>query len=218
MLLIVVFTPIERRVSESFTGLRFGRIGEVLADTCCCVLAPPAIILIRGCTPYGGDLPAIYYRLPSSIVLSTSNPTSAPAIFTAMAVIPDVDGLKVEVVTNGEPLEEYVDNEEERVPETVTKYIEAKSGEEFGVRWTIAHPYPEYGVLFDVYLDGKFIRGAFARQHIFVGPSISHVISGRCCIVKDEWYMQKFCFTELTVGTGLLVCCFDSKKLILCYR
>jgi hypothetical protein len=72
-----------------------------------------------------------------------------------MAVAKEHPRIQVEVICEREPLREYDNDDEETPPEQVTKYIEAKSGAEFGVRLELKRPYPSDPVYFRLYLDGK---------------------------------------------------------------
>jgi hypothetical protein len=70
-----------------------------------------------------------------------------------MAICDDYPGLKVEVLVDSRPLTEYDDDE--ATPRTISKYIEGRSGKEFALRITFAHPFPtKYGVETRVSIDG----------------------------------------------------------------
>ena len=66
-------------------------------------------------------------------------------------VVPDFHpGFKFEVVVDGEPLREYDDNNEEikagevdeyKASRTISKYIEAVTGQEFSIRLSLGKPY-----------------------------------------------------------------------------
>ncbi|KAF2127283.1 hypothetical protein P153DRAFT_295534 [Dothidotthia symphoricarpi CBS 119687] len=72
-----------------------------------------------------------------------------------MAVLDDCPGLKAEIIVYAQPLEEYVDEDEEDPPKTVTKYVEAQSGAEFALKWKFSTPFPtQYGVQAVVHIDG----------------------------------------------------------------
>lgn len=45
-----------------------------------------------------------------------------------MAVLDNYPGLKVEVLVNGLPLQEYFDEDQEATPTTASNYVEATSG------------------------------------------------------------------------------------------
>ncbi|KAF2004868.1 hypothetical protein P154DRAFT_518926 [Amniculicola lignicola CBS 123094] len=117
-----------------------------------------------------------------------------------MAIIPDQPSLQVEVLVNGTPLQEYDDDEVEASPTSVTKYIEAKSGAEFAIRWTFTPPFPKNTVMLDIFLDGKWMRGVFANQKNFHGIApYSYMITGAVHEVGKGWFERKFCFSKLTV-------------------
>jgi hypothetical protein len=120
-----------------------------------------------------------------------------------MAIIPGLPGLKFDVVVRGVPLEEHTDTEEEHPPGTIAKYIEAKSGAEFEIRYTVTQPFPSHDILFEYYLDGKYTRGSFAFKKDFSGYRNSHTIAGVNTVKGDVWFLQRFCFSELNIGTLL---------------
>lgn len=50
-----------------------------------------------------------------------------------MAVINDVQGLQVQIFTNGTPLKEYTDREAEDLPKAITRYVEVNQEGSFEV-------------------------------------------------------------------------------------
>ncbi|KAF3036906.1 hypothetical protein E8E12_003340 [Didymella heteroderae] len=95
-----------------------------------------------------------------------------------MAILASRPGIKIIVVCNGAPLQEYEDDDaEDQDGSVVSTYIEAVSGAEFGVQWEITSPWPPYTILFECWLDQKYS------------------------------YLHKFAFAALTVddhGVGLM--------------
>ncbi|KAF9693595.1 hypothetical protein EKO04_008533 [Ascochyta lentis] len=116
-----------------------------------------------------------------------------------MAVLPSQPGIEVSVVCNGAPLHEYDDDEDAPIDTVVTKYVEAVSGAEFGVRWTITQPWPKFSLLFYAYVDRKLVNDAFATQEHFKEPSCSTTIKGADSMVNGQRFLHKFCFAALTV-------------------
>jgi hypothetical protein len=118
---------------------------------------------------------------------------------TTMAIHSEYPGLKAEIVIAGEALEEY-DDDGEPQPKTTTKYIEARSGEHSGVRYTIPSSFfDNYGVKATIRIDGEdmhkslFFHVKYKRcgvHNIFTSTSAA-VVDGK---TKD----QKFRFSELS--------------------
>jgi hypothetical protein len=71
-----------------------------------------------------------------------------------MAITRASPGIQVEVLVEGEPLKEYDDEDEEVTADKVTKFIEAKSGSEFKIRWTITPSLPR-GLCLFLHLHGR---------------------------------------------------------------
>lgn len=57
-----------------------------------------------------------------------------------MAVLSTCPGLKVEIIVNGEPLQEFDGSEGDQAADTKTTYIEATTGAEFAVKYDIGRP------------------------------------------------------------------------------
>lgn len=117
-----------------------------------------------------------------------------------MAVTKKNPRLKVFVSVDGAALEEYVDEDDERQVDSVTKYVEAISGAEFTIDVELLKPWPGSSILLDFYIDGKFMRGSFIMQKDFTGPSVKICIAGVLHLEGKEWYIRKFCFSDLVVG------------------
>jgi hypothetical protein len=86
-----------------------------------------------------------------------------------MTIVEAFPWIKAEIVLDEVALQEYEDYEEHATPATGTKYVEAKSGADFAIRVHITPPWPGQSMLFDIYIDGKNIRGVFAEQAQFRG-------------------------------------------------
>jgi hypothetical protein len=117
-----------------------------------------------------------------------------------MAITRAFPGIQVEVLVEGEPLKEYDDEDEEVTTDKVTKFIEAKSGSEFKIRWTFTPPFPGDSVCFYIYMDGTYVCGAYAQQPDFLGPTYINSVSGIDSSKGQNWFHEKFCFSEITIG------------------
>jgi hypothetical protein len=116
-----------------------------------------------------------------------------------MAVLDSVPGLKAEVVVAGASVQEYVDKDEEVPPNTVLKYIEAVSGAEFAVQYTLK---PSFKMKHDLEvrlsLDGKRVTGRVLYRTDDRSKPL--VISDAYDRIDDGYFTKKFCFTDLTTG------------------
>jgi hypothetical protein len=117
-----------------------------------------------------------------------------------MAITKDYPGIKVQVRVDKVALEEYDDDEEQVSGSTVMKYIEATSGATFDLRFEITPPWPTDSVLFDTYLDGRYVRGHFAQYQTYYGARSVQVIEGSNHTKDGQWFMTKFAFSALNIG------------------
>jgi hypothetical protein len=117
-----------------------------------------------------------------------------------MVILPSRPGINITVKCNGASLQEYEDEDEDAQPNVVTKYVEAISGAEFGVQWEIAAPWPAYTVLFDIYIDQKWVTGRFCKQVHFKPPKCIHLEEGALSVVNGQGFLHKFAFAALDVG------------------
>ena len=117
-----------------------------------------------------------------------------------MAITDSHPRIKIEIISNGAPLREYVDQEEEDAPNAVTKYIEAVSSAEFQIGCTLTTPFPETAILYQIYLDGKFTRGFFSMLDDYKPPLAHFKVSGLCHSDGQDWFQSNFCFSSLTIG------------------
>ncbi|KAF2117500.1 hypothetical protein BDV96DRAFT_679310 [Lophiotrema nucula] len=116
-----------------------------------------------------------------------------------MAVLPDLPTLEVEIVVDGEALKEYDDPDPPfSAPNTITKFVEATSGTEFSIKLHFTRDFPQdYAVKAQVLLDGKRVTNKRYRIKRLSG---SHNIGGVTSKDNDDWYLQKFRFSELDIG------------------
>lgn len=117
-----------------------------------------------------------------------------------MAVTKSHPRLKVSISIDNVAVEEHIDDDEEQKPDAVVKYIEAISGAEFSVDCELSPPWPHHSLLLDIYIDGKWMRGSFLKQSDFIGTVIKKSLTGVFHSKGQEWYVQKFCFSDIVVG------------------
>ncbi|KAF2635879.1 hypothetical protein P280DRAFT_473522 [Massarina eburnea CBS 473.64] len=116
-----------------------------------------------------------------------------------MAITELYPHINVEILSNGVPLQEYVNDEEENSPGTVTKYIEAKSGGDFAVRYSITKPWPETCLVFQISMDGKYVHGKILETNLFHGREYTSTVDAVTFSDRNKHFSQKFCFSELVI-------------------
>ncbi|KAH5651718.1 hypothetical protein HBI23_165730 [Parastagonospora nodorum] len=117
-----------------------------------------------------------------------------------MAIHQDHPGLTVELVANSKPLQEYDNTSEETGPGEVTKYIEARSGMEFMVRYKFVAPFPDKkDVGYKVIVDGKRVKNSFFKRGelLKTGSFFTHGVT----VGSDsKWVVQHFAFADLCMN------------------
>lgn len=117
-----------------------------------------------------------------------------------MAVLSKYPGLEVTVVVNGQPLQEYNDDDGENPQSSaVTKYVEAQSGARFWVEFRFKPPFPVYyGVQVLLSIDGK----ALVAHCLYANEIYQYISRWKSAGWKrnGEWVEQRFCFSKLDIG------------------
>jgi len=117
-----------------------------------------------------------------------------------MAILRDQPGLKVEILVDGSPLQEYDDDDEEIVPTVVTKYIEAKSGVNFTIRYTILPQFHiKHALVVQSYLDGNSMENHVCSEDV-LRKCTSSTMTGVREAIAGKYYERKFCFSQLNTG------------------
>jgi hypothetical protein len=112
-----------------------------------------------------------------------------------MAKFDDVPGLKAEVLVDGEPLQEYDDDDVES--DMITKYIEALSDKDFVLRFTFDMDLTaDHGVEVQVDIDGDRCRVAYRPEKLH---KPCHK-SGRSFLKNGQRFERNFRFTALNIG------------------
>lgn len=124
-----------------------------------------------------------------------------------MAIHSDFPGVTVQVVVNDEPLEEYVNEEEEDPPKTLTRYIECQSGAEFAIKTSFTENFDPTDMSLRAYLDGVMVSKWFVVKEDVTRPMGFVQASSRW---KDgtKWYQSMFSFSELELGKCQRYCTF----------
>jgi hypothetical protein len=118
-----------------------------------------------------------------------------------MAINSECPGLKVEVLVEGQALQEYDnDDDEESSPKVTTKYIEAHSDKDFALRTTFSAPFPsQYGVAAHVRVDGMAETGIAYELGDLNGQQ-GYIKEGICMKKDGAWSQYKYHFTTLNIG------------------
>ncbi|KAH5330007.1 hypothetical protein HBI12_065300 [Parastagonospora nodorum] len=129
-----------------------------------------------------------------------------------MAIHQDHPGLTVELVANSKPLQEYDNTSEETGPGEVTKYIEARSGMEFMVRYKFVAPFPDKkDVGYKVIVDGKRVKNSFFKRGelLKTGSFFTHGVT----VGSDsKWVVQHFAFADLCMKNSSVCKVWDASE------
>ena len=128
-----------------------------------------------------------------------------------MAIIPIFNSVEVEILVNGQPLTEYPDPDTldidddggGRAGRLVTKYIEAKTGTEFSVRFKIS---PSFRLLLGnvdlvvcVYVDDKYLVGNVINRR-YLNYDAVQLLTGHRYTKNGQWFERSFSFSQLNIG------------------
>jgi hypothetical protein len=120
-----------------------------------------------------------------------------------MAIHPDYPGLSAEVVVDGQPLREYVDDELPQ-PGIVTTYIEVETNADFAVRYTIPKGLNGVcGVRGNLRIDGKNICSRNIVHKQLEKRDVTKCLDSLFLNRGTSSYTQKFRFSQLRIGTLL---------------
>lgn len=115
-----------------------------------------------------------------------------------MAICDDHPGLRAEILVDGQPLQEYDD--EEGAPDTISKYVEATSGKEFAVRVIFCQPFTtQHGVQVRLSVDGASDRTLFFPPDKIYSPA-GATKRGVSFQEDGKWYRRNYRFTSLNIG------------------
>jgi hypothetical protein len=117
-----------------------------------------------------------------------------------MAVIPDIPGLKVEVIANEEPLKEYDTEVADDAAKTVTKFVEVRANDKFEISTTFDDDFvATHGFLLEVRLDGSKVYSTLLPLGQ-LKKSGGHKASGVRSKISGRWHMSNFVFSSFVIG------------------
>ncbi|EAT87834.2 hypothetical protein SNOG_05443 [Parastagonospora nodorum SN15] len=124
-----------------------------------------------------------------------------------MVTPPSCPGLHVEILVNGQPLQEYDDIDESSVPlNTITKYIEARSDVNFAVRarFDEGFLFPAGDIKFETTLDRRYeARCVIKAAKLFQAKGkISEGPTSRIGETTNALYKYRFKALDLVEDTG----------------
>lgn len=122
-----------------------------------------------------------------------------------MTITSKIPRITTEVLVDSVALPQYEDEEENHASVAmVTKYIEAKSGADFVIRYSFEEK-PQYDVRVDVHLDGKWAASKLALLKAFRNGALQQTIDGVKSNNGGRWVLAKFSFTDLKTGASVSV-------------
>jgi hypothetical protein len=115
-----------------------------------------------------------------------------------MAVHDDCPGLTVEILVDGESLEEYAYEEEDELPKTTTRYVECRSDSEFQIRTNFKPPSAPMDISLHIWLDGTRVSKRILRKcDLLKQPNIQ---SEMRWMGHGAWRASRYLFSSLNVG------------------
>jgi hypothetical protein len=130
-----------------------------------------------------------------------------------MAIANEQPRIEVEILIDRAPAKEYEDEEkEEHEANASTRYIEARSGTKFEIRYRFAEKL-QYDVLVDAFIDGKCLRSGFALLKDFHNGTLEHTFDGVRSNNGGKWLLSRFSFSDL--NTGMRAILVNIRKLTL---
>ena len=123
-----------------------------------------------------------------------------------MAIIPNVPHVAVDILVDGKPLSEYLDEDDAKAvsSNSTTKYVECKSGSKFAIRTKI--PGLEYRQVINslevvYYLDGKWVDSNVYNNPLMLDcVQVQHAAR---YYENGNWKEREFMFADLV--TSMLI-------------
>jgi hypothetical protein len=125
-----------------------------------------------------------------------------------MAIIPAMDSIEVEVLVNNQTVTEYVDPETIDVETSpnerkISKYIEAKTGATFAIRFktspTFLLLHSNVDLLFCIYIDNKYmVANVIHRSKLRFDHT--ELLHSHRYTKNKQWFERPFSFNQLNIG------------------
>jgi hypothetical protein len=113
---------------------------------------------------------------------------------------------EVQVYVNDVALQEYDDDDENKIPDpatspTVVKYIEATSGAEFSIKSRVRPGwYKDEDLCWEILLDGCAVKSRVYRRQRYLEGNYTSIIEGVESCSDGEWQLRKFKFADIITG------------------
>ena len=112
--------------------------------------------------------------------------------------------IEVSIEVDGEPLEEYKDDEEEDQPGSVTRYVEATTDAAFGIKVRLKRSFKFVtdAVWFDYELDGTSVDKCIVRREDFEPDNNGYTLISRGAMSMKDGFcrLRHFIFNEIKIG------------------
>lgn len=117
-----------------------------------------------------------------------------------MAVHPDFPGLEVQITIDNDALQEYVNPDPESDSKTVTKFIEARDGAQFAVRFVIPGGlFHNYDIRAAIRLDGKHMAGKVYKREKYRNGGADTSVGCSQARINGMNMGQDFQFSKLDI-------------------
>jgi hypothetical protein len=118
-----------------------------------------------------------------------------------MAVLTSAPGLRVEIIVNDEPLTEYDNKDDESADaKRVTKYVEARSGQQFAVEISFEKAFPAtHDLRYKVWVDGTKVEFSYrTKEELEAHKGVT--IDGIVTKAEAGWALLPLQFQRLNIG------------------
>lgn len=122
-----------------------------------------------------------------------------------MAILASCPGVVVEIVSNGQALQEYDDdNPDVPPPNALTKYVEVGESSEFQIKFRFDDAFQsDHDVGASIALNEQMIPGAlWSNSELYEAPRI---ISHASSIVRGEDSISTLHFSKITIGKQIIL-------------
>ena len=117
-----------------------------------------------------------------------------------MAIIYEVPGVEVQIVVNGDPLQEYQDRDADIAPKAAECYVEAHSNAQYEIHYSFQAPFPgNRPVSMKVSVDGKDLDEPMIRPSELFDPK-GHTSYGPVSQQAMRWVEQNYSFSEIDIS------------------
>jgi hypothetical protein len=114
-----------------------------------------------------------------------------------MAILEHCPGLKVQVIVDDQPLQEYQDDESPSDAKTVSKYVESTTGKNFAFKVTYQHPFPtKQDVEVKISIDGAVVAYDRCAAKDLYQPG-EYIHDGPIVKIGAETFQQNFMFKSV---------------------